>query len=151
MKNLTSYFLFFFVLLLASNLKAQTVAQSSNQASSTNLTTSNEVKILTHFKATKRQKKLIRKVKKYVGVHFLGRNKQTKGLVGKTVKVQLNIGTDGTIETITVMEGQNPSIDNRVVDLVKKYDEQKPISASKIEKPAVIQLVIPLVGKQYTL
>lgn len=151
MKNLISNYIVFFILLFASNLMAQATIIGNNQPSSTNLTTSKEVKILSSFQATKQQKRVIRKIKKYVAVRFLGRKKNIAGLIGKTVKVQLNIEQNGTISAISVIEGQGLKINKRVVDLIRKYDKKKPIASTKIEKPAVIQLAISLVSKRYFL
>lgn len=137
MKNLLFSFVFLFAFSLSNNLKAQDV---------TNI---NEVEILTNFQASKKQKKLIKKIKKHVSYRFLKKNTRAEALMGKTVKVQININENGLISAISVIKGQGVKIDNRVVELIKAYDAEKPISNTNIEKPSILQLEIPLVVKQY--
>ena len=62
---------------------------------------------------------------------------------------QINIDENGLISAISVIKGQGVKIDNRVVELIKAYDAEKPISNTNIEKPSILQLEIPLVVKQY--
>jgi len=107
-----------------------------------------KVTILTDFKATKQQKKAIAKINKYVTPRVLGRVKHTAGLVGKTVKAQINFSTDGAIEAITIVKGMGEKIDAKVAKLIKEYDQKKSIG-KLVGNAAAIQLNVPLVGNKY--
>ncbi len=147
MKNLLFSFVFLFAFSIANNLKAQD-ATSSNQFI-TESASGSEVTLLTNFKATKKQKKLIKKISKYVSYRFLKTETRAAALTGKTVNVQINTNNKGGISAISVIEGQSTKIDTRVIELIKAYDAQQPISKTNIAKPSILQLDIPLVVKQY--
>jgi len=156
MKKLT----FLFALLLTFSgtqlLTAQTAqiayAATSDKAMTTSQkNTTNDPKkvtILTDFKATKQQKKAIAKINRYVTPRVLGRVTHTAGLVGKTVKAQINFSPNGAIEAITIVEGMGEKIDAKVAKLIKEYDQKKSIGKS-VGNATAIQLNVPLVGKKY--
>lgn len=146
MKNLLLSILFLAAFGISIDTNAQEVITASNATVET--TDANDVEILTNFKATKTQKKLIRKINKYVAAKFVTKDMRGAGLVGKTVKVQMNLDTNGQIAAISVIKGQHVSIDSRVIELIKAYDAAKPISNSEVAKPSVMQLNVPLVTKQ---
>lgn len=157
MKKLTFLFALLFTISGTQFLTAQTAqvayAATSQQASSMNQknATNNDpkkVEILTNFKATKQQKKAIAKINKYVTPRILGRITHTAGLVGKTVKAQINFTPNGAIEAITIVEGMGKKIDAKVAQLIKAYDEKKSIGEA-VGNATAIQLNIPLVGKKY--
>ena len=152
MKKLT----FLFALLLTigtQNLIAQTAQvayAATNQKESmvqTN-TDPNQVEILTNFKATKQQRKAIKKINKYVTPRVLGRVTHTAGLVGKTVKAQINFGANGAIEAITIIDGMGEKIDAKVSKLIKEYDQKQAIGKA-VGNATAIQLNVPLVSKKY--
>lgn len=107
-----------------------------------------KVSILTNFEATKQQKKAIAKINRYVTPRVAGRAKYTAGLVGKTVKAQINFDENGAIEAITIVEGMGEKIDAKVAQLIREYDAKKSIGQTVGNAPA-IQLNVPLVGKKY--
>lgn len=152
MKKLT--FLFALLLTISTqNLTAQTatmayVATSQNEAVINTNTDPKKVEILTDFKATKKQKKAIRKINKYVTPRILGRVTHTAGLVGKTVKAQINFGTNGAIEAITIIDGMGEKIDAKVTKLIKEYDQKQAIGQA-VGNVTAIQLNVPLVNKKY--
>ena len=147
MKNLLFSVIFLFAFGLSNDLKAQDAIPNNNFITET--TSADEVKILTSFQASKQQKKLIKKIKKYVSSRFLKRNVRTEALMGKTVKVQINTDQNGLISAISIIEGQGVKIDKRVIELIKAYDAKQPIATSNIEKSSVLQLDVPLVSKRY--
>lgn len=146
-----------FVILLVSIFTFATAfnstAQSMQTATETNTLTTNpgDFEILTNFKATKEQKRVIKKIKKYVSPRILGGAKYTTALEGKTVKVQMNFDDNGNIANVMVLENELIGADQKVIDLIKEYDAKYPIATSDIEKPSAIQLDIDLVAKKYTL
>ncbi len=146
MKNVLFSFIFLFAFSLSNSLKAQDAIPSNLTAEAIS---ANGVEILTNFKASKKQKKLIKKIKKYVSYRFLKTETNAEALSGKTVNVQINTDNQGLISAISVIEGQSAKIDTRVIELIKTYNAMKPISKANIAKPSVLQLDIPLVVKQY--
>ena len=158
MKKLT----FLFALLLSFSattfLTAQTATEqvayaATNQQkvvmNQTNTTTDPlQVEILTNFKATKQQRKAIAKINKYVTPRILGRVTHTAGLVGKSVKAQINFDANGAIEAITIIDGMGEKIDTKVTQLIKDYDQKKSIGQA-VGNATAIQLNVPLVGKKY--
>lgn len=114
--------------------------------------TNKNVEILTNFKATRVQKKVIKKVKKYVTPRVLkGRRVRTDVLEGKTVTIQMHIDANGNIGNFAIVKGIEPKLDNIVVSLIKEYDTVKPFSTTSIAKPATIQLEIAVVAKKYSI
>ena len=157
MKKLT--FLFALLLSFATTtfLAAQTATEQVAYAATnpqevvmnqTNTTDPLQVEILTNFKATKQQKKAIAKINKYVTPRILGRVTHTAGLVGKTVKAQINFDANGAIEAITIIDGMGEKIDAKVTQLIKDYDQKKSIGQA-VGNATAIQLNVPLVGKKY--
>ena len=156
MKKLT----FLFALLISFNTTQLLTAQTNQVAyAATNqqqtIVTQNDadndpkkVEILTDFKATKQQKKAIAKINRYVTPRILGRTRHTDGLVGKTVKAQINFGANGTITAITIIEGMGEKIDAKVTSLIKEYDQEKSIGQA-VGNTSAIQLNVPLVNKKY--
>ena len=147
MKKLLFPFILLFAFSLSTTLQAQEATPSSNFIAESG--SANEFEILTNYKASKKQKKLIKKIKKYVSYRFLKTRTRAEALMGKTVNVQINTDQNGLISAISVIEGQSTKIDTRVVELIKEYDVLQPLSKSNIEKSSVLQLNIPLVVKQY--
>ena len=147
MKNL----IIAFASILALTFSTQTFAQPANDdtvASIDKVTPSDsEVAILQDFKANKVQKKVIKKVRKYVTPRVLG-GRKGNALEGKTVKVQLSFNQNGDISNMQIVNGFEESIDARVLNFIKEYDAKKPFSETDIQFPSVIQMEIPLVGKK---
>lgn len=133
-------------------LNAQSVAYASSSTETATYNSADadpeKVEILTNFKATKQQKKVIKKIKKYVTPRIIGRTNHTDALVGKKVKVQVNFSAKGNISAITIVDGMGEKIDARVSDLIKEYDQKQSIGAT-IGDMAPIQMEIPLVSAQY--
>ena len=102
-----------------------------------------DVEILKEFKATKEQKKAIKKIKNYVSPRVLGRNVSTEAFEGKSVKLQVGLDANGGVDHIVVINSIGPKIDEKVANLVKEYVENKPVA---VAFPAVIQMDIPLKG-----
>ena len=136
--------------LVSLGLSVSLSAQS--MASVDNMTATNpggeKIEILNNFKATKAQKKVIKKVKGYVTPRVLGRNVRTTALEGKAVKLQMALDANGLIDYIVVVEGIESKIDNKVIGLVKEYNEKNSFATSNIEKPAVVQMEIPVTRKK---
>ena len=150
MKNL----IFILLLSLSANsfLNAQVVTgeySSTNTEEGIVKLVNNEVEILKNFTATKDQKKVINKIKKYVSPKVLGRAANTSAMNGKSVLLQMGFSAQGDIEYIVVVEGIGPKIDEKVVNLVREYDAKKPIAQTDMAKPGVIQLDIPLTSNKY--
>jgi hypothetical protein len=108
---------------------------------------SEEVAILQNFKATRTERKVIKKVKKYVTPRLFAKGTRTTALVGKTVTVQLSLDQNGAITNMQVVKGFEDSIDAKVMKYVREYDANNPFAASKLERPVTIQLEIPLAGR----
>jgi len=112
-------------------------------------TTDNKVDIIPNFKATKAQKKHIKKVKKYVTPRILGkRKKRLPFLEGKTITIQMHIDADGNVGNFAIVKGIKTKIDNRVISLIKEYDTIHSFSVSSIEKPITIQIEFDVLTKQ---
>lgn len=152
MKNLSSL-LFVVICLFANNLlNAQELAgqySPTDAAPKVVKIPANDVEILTNFKATKEQKKVINKIKKYVSPRVLGRSVQTAALEGKTVKLQMSLDAQGQIGYIVVVDGIEPKLNERVISLVEEYNENNPLVGSGLENPTVIQMEIPIVSNKY--
>lgn len=133
-------------------LNAQSVAYASTSTETTTYGSTDadpeKVEILTNFKATKQQKKVIKKIKKYVTPRILGRTTHTDALIGKKVKVQVNFSVKGNITAITIVDGMGEKIDAKVSDLITEYDQKQSIG-SAIGDMTPIQMEIPLVNAQY--
>jgi len=148
MKNL--FCLFVLLSFISFNINAQTVAERSI-AQATEIADANgddKVEVLTSFKATKAQKKVINKVKKYVTPRVLNRKANVAALDGKTVKVQMKLDAQGAIAYLIVVDGISPKLDEKVVALVREYNEKKPFANSDLVRPAVVQMEIPVAGKR---
>ncbi len=111
-------------------------------------TTASDVEILKNFQATKDQKKVIKKVKKYVSPRILDRGVRTAALEGKTVKLQMGLDAQGNIEHLVVVDGIEPKLNEKVVSLVKEYSEKSPFAETGIA-PTVIQMEIPITSNKY--
>lgn len=149
MKNL----ILAFASVLAFTFSNSLYAQPSNQKDMTDTETakgssSEDVAVLTNFKANKTQKRVIRKIKKYVTPKIIAKGVRTTALQGKTVTVQLSLDQNGNISNLQVVKGFEDSLDAKVLKYIKEYDAKKPLAESKLAKPTVIQMEIPLVGKQ---
>lgn len=152
MKKLTLLFALLLTISLQS-LTAQTAqvayaATNQHEAIINTNTDPKKVEILTDFKATKQQRKAIKKINKYVTPRILGRVTHTAGLVGKTVKAQINFGANGAIEAITIIDGMGEKIDAKVTNLIKEYDQKQAIGKA-VGNATAIQLNVPLVNKKY--
>ncbi len=156
MKKLTLLFAFLLTFSSTQLLTAQTDQVAYASTSQKTMTTGQKsttddprkVTVLTNFKATKQQKKVITKINRYVTPRILGRAKYTAGLAGKTVKAQINFDATGAIETITIVEGMGEKIDAKVAKLIRDYDQKQSIGKS-VGNATAIQLNVPLVGKKY--
>lgn len=149
MKNLILIFTAMLSLIFSNALSAQPINKETT--SDVELTSNNngeEEAILTNFKATKTEKKVIKKVRKYVTPKILKGVKHTAALEGKTVTVQMSLNQDGSIRNLQVVEGFESTLDERVIALIRKYDSVKPLVNSKLDRPTIIQMEIPLVGKK---
>ena len=146
MKNLVIVLLTVFAISFSNTLSAQQLA--SIDAVEYTVADNNEVEILSNFKATKNQKKVIKQVKKYVTPRLFDNNANVGALEGKSVKLQINFDQAGAVSHITVVEGIASQLDNKVVDLVREFDNKTPFANTNIERPAAIQLDVDLVAKQ---
>ena len=108
-----------------------------------------DVEILKDFKATKDQKKVIKKIQKFVSPRVLDRSVNSEAFKGKAVKVQLSLDANGGIDHLVVVEGLGPKLDEKVVGLVKEYAETKSLVDAGMATPAVIQMDIPVVTNKY--
>jgi len=149
MKNLILVFASIFALTFSTSLSAQP-SNKKEMASAEKTTTVaiEDVAILQNFKANRTQKKVIRKIKKYVTPKIIAKGKRTTALQGKTVTVQLSLDQNGAITNLQIVKGFEDSLDAKVLKYIKEYDSKKPLAESKLEKPATIQLEVPLVGRQ---
>lgn len=156
MKKVTLLFACLIMLATLNFVNAQSTDNSmayNNSTTVTDVYSSNDsdpekVEIMTNFKATKQQKKAIKKIKKYVTPRILGRVTHTDALQGKTVKVQVNFSANGSILAISIIEGMGEKIDAKVADLITAFDQKQSI-VSTTGNNAPIQMDIPLVNKQY--
>lgn len=146
-----------FVVILSASFTTSIYAQPANDNYAVNKKMSDkmvadndeEITLLTSFKATKAQKKEIKKIKSFVTPKVFTAKVNTATLQGKTVNLQMALDQAGAIKYIVVIDGIQPKIDERVVQLVKDYNNQNAFASSKIEKPSVVQMSIPVVGKAY--
>ncbi|MEM6964436.1 MAG: hypothetical protein AAF573_06700 [Bacteroidota bacterium] len=149
MKNLIITFVTVCTLFTTNQLFAQPAADNTlASTSTTSATYAEDIAVLENFKANKTQKKVIKKVKRYVSPRVIEKGVRTDALAGKKVTVQLSLNTNGTISNLQIVEGFEETIDARVLALIKEYDAKNPLAASKLDKPTTIQLEIPIVGKK---
>lgn len=146
MKNFGIILLTVFAFVFSNTVNAQQLASADVTEYTT--TDNHEVEILTNFKATKNQKKVIKKVQKFVTPRLFDRNANVGALEGKTVKLQINFDQSGAVSNIAVVNGIAPQIDERVVSLVKEFDTTTPFASTNIERPTAIQLDVKLVAKE---
>lgn len=149
MKNLFLVFTLILAFAFTNNLNAQPT-NTDNEVSEkgeTKKMDSEEFAILQNYKATRTERKVIRKVKKYVTPRLFPKGTRTTALAGKTVTVQLSLDRNGAITNIQVIKGFEESIDAKVMKYVREYNENNPLADSKLERPATIQLEIPLAGR----
>ena len=149
-KKYLSIILLFVGLIMCQNI---VIAQSNlnfNDTKGSVNATDNKVEIISNFKATKAQKKGIKKVKKYVTPRILGKRKtRVPFLEGKTITIQMHIDVDGNVGNFAIVKGIKPKLDNRVISLIKKYDTIHSFSASSIDKPVTIQIEFDVLTKKY--
>lgn len=152
MKKVTLFVICLMSFATTTFLNAQSVAYASTSTETTTYSSTDadpeKVEILTNFKATKQQRKVIKKIKKYVTPRIIGRTNHTDALAGKKVKVQVNFSAKGSISAITIVDGMGEKIDARVSDLITEYDQKQSIG-SVIGDMTPIQMDIPLVSAQY--
>ncbi|MEM6320235.1 MAG: hypothetical protein AAF960_21380 [Bacteroidota bacterium] len=146
MKNLILAFVTICTFGFGATLSAQSMA-SADTKSYTSPTT-DKVEIIDNFEATKAQAKLIKKIQKYVTPRVLGRNTRTAMLEGKVVNIQMGLDDNGLIEYVVAYDGIEPKINNRVVKLVKEYNEKKPFTGADVNKPTILQMAIPVTRKK---
>ncbi len=149
MKNLILIFVSVLSFAFTNSLFAQPM--SKNEVPKTDVVSevdSEEEEILTSFKATRTEKKVIRKIKKYVTPKILKGERHTAALEGKKVKVQLSLDKNGAIRNLQIVEGFEESLDQRVLDFIKKYDEKHKLADSNLNQPSIIQMEIDLVSKK---
>ena len=99
MKNLVFAFASFFTFIFASSINAQT-SNIEKLTLEEKESSSEEFAVLENFKANKSQRKVIRKMKKYVTPKIIEKGKRTTALQDKMVTVQLSLGKDGEIIAI---------------------------------------------------
>ncbi len=128
------------------NIDAQSIQR---QVNNTMTEDNGEFEILKEYKATKQEKKVIAKIQKYVTPRIFAGVKHTAAFEGKSVKVQVNFDDKGAISNIAMVNGEMPDLDEKVISLIREYDQKNPIAATNIDKPSAIQLNIALVGKRY--
>lgn len=141
------------VLLITALAYNKGIAQTNQHFSNTETSltgTDNKVEVISKFKATKVQKKVIKKVKKYVTPRILGDRKiRSPFLEGKTITIQMHIDADGNIGNFAVVKGILAKLDNRVISLIKEYDKIQSFSTSPIEKPSTIQIKFDVLPKKF--
>jgi len=147
MKNLILVLVTMITFGLTNNGIAQSMQSTANYSAT--VSDNGEVEILKEFKATKQQKRVIKKMKNYVTPRLLSDNPYRSALEGKSAKVQVNFDMKGAITEVTVIESDVQGLDENLERLIKEYDLKNPIAKSDMEKTEAIQLVIPLVGKKY--
>lgn len=148
MKGLIFAFASILALTFSTTLNAQ-MAKNEELASieKTSSSVSEDVAILQNFKANKTQRRVIKKIKKYVTPKMFAKGVRTTALVGKTVTVQLNLDSNGAITNMQIVKGFEDSLDEKVMNFIKEYDSKNPLANSKLDRPAIIQVEVPLVGK----
>jgi len=148
MKNLfiTIALIFAFLFTTAVNAQPANIDKLTNAAATAN-SSSEEFAVLQNFKANKTQRKVIRKMKKFVTPNIIEKGKRTTALQGKKVTVQLSLDTNGAISNLQIVKGFEESLDAKILKYIRAYDAENPLARSKLDKPTTIQLEIPLVGK----
>jgi outer membrane biosynthesis protein TonB len=135
-------------LLLTTTLSAQPSNKEKLTTEETTVSSSSEeVAVLQSFKANKTQRRVIRKMKKYVTPKIIARGTRTTALEGKKVTVQLSLDTNGAITNLQIVKGFEESLDAKVLKYIRAYDAENPLANSNLEKPTTIQIEVPLVGK----
>ncbi|MFK8008603.1 MAG: hypothetical protein AB8H03_19750 [Saprospiraceae bacterium] len=147
MKNLilavTSIFIFSFTTAVnaqPSNIDKLKVEETTVSSSS------EEVAVLQNFKANRTQRRVIRKMKNYVTPKIIARGVRTTALQGKKVTVQLSLDQNGAITNLQIVKGFEDSLDAKVLKYIREYDANNPLANSKLDKPTIIQLEVPLVN-----
>ena len=108
-----------------------------------------DITILENFKATKIQKKELKKVRSYVTPRIVDSKANNYALEGKTVTLQMALSAAGNIEYLTVVKGFSPMLDAKVISLVEAYNQEHPFAQSAMDLPSVVQMDIPLVSKKF--
>lgn len=139
MKNLA------FVLIALFTFSFTTNAQSLQSNTDFVKVDNGEVEILKEFKATKQQKKIIKKVRNYVTPRLLSDNPHASALEGKKAKIQVNFDNNGAVSEVTVIKSDVRGLDAKFESLIKEYVSKNPST----EMGTVIQMEIPLVSKKY--
>ncbi|MFK7775294.1 MAG: energy transducer TonB [Saprospiraceae bacterium] len=148
MKNLILAFTSIFILSFATAVNAQPANVEKLITEETAVTSSSEeVAVLQNFKANKTQRRVIRKMKKYVTPRIIAKGTRTTALQGKKVTVQLSLDKNGAITNLQIVKGFEDSLDAKVLKYIREYDAENPLANSNLEKPTTIQLEVPLVGK----
>ena len=149
MKNLILIFASILSFAFANTINAQPI--NKDEAPETTTVTSvdsEDEEILMDYKATRTEKKVIRKIRKYVTPKLLKGVRHTAALEGKKVKVQLSLDKNGNIRNLQVVEGFEETLDQRVLDFIRKYDEKNSLADSNLDQPTIIQMEIDLVSKK---
>ncbi len=149
MKNLFLVFTLISAFAFTNNLNAHPTNTDNdiNKVEEVKKMNSEEVAIVQNFKATKTERRVIKKVKKYVTPRLFAKGTRVTALVGKTVTVQLSLDNNGAITNMQIVKGFEDSLDAKVMKSIRDYDATNPLASSKLERPATIQLEIPLAGK----
>ena len=148
MKNLILAIASIFALSFATAVNAQPAnVEKLVTEEATASTSSEEVAVLQKFKANKTQKRVIRKMKKFVTPKIIAKGVRTTALQGKKVTVQLSLDKNGAITNLQIVKGFEESLDAKVLKYIREYDAENPLANSNLEKPTTIQLEVPLVGK----
>jgi hypothetical protein len=147
MKNLMLVLVTMITFGLTNNGIAQSMQSTANYSAT--VSDNGEVEILKEFKATKQQKKVIKKMKNYVTPRLLSDNPYAATLEGKKAHVQVNFDENGAVSAVTVIECDIKGLDAKFENLIKEFDSKNPIAKSEMERTEAIQLEIPLVSKKY--
>lgn len=148
MKNLLIAIISVLALTFSNTIFAQPMDKNVPEMEKVNDTNAEEFAILENFKATKTQKRVIKKMKRYVTPKVMAGKRNTAALEGKKVRVQLTLDTNGNIANMQIVKGFEESLDARVLKFIKEYDSKKPLANSKLDKPTTIQFNVNLVGKK---
>lgn len=148
MKNLILAVASIFALSFATAVNAQPAnIEKLTTEETTASSSSEEVAVLQNFKANRTERRVIKKMKKYVTPKIIAKGKRTTALQGKKVTIQLSLDKNGAITNLQIVKGFEDSLDAKVLKYIREYDAKNPLANSNLEKPTTIQLEIPLVGK----